>query len=65
MFLNIAIEKDDILSDTQHMEIDPINMLSVIASLTPFSDFNQSPRNMYVILFDLVFFFGLLIIIFL
>ena len=22
-------------------------MLSVIASLTPFSDFNQSPRNMY------------------
>ena len=22
-------------------------MLSLIASLTPFSDFNQSPRNMY------------------
>lgn len=22
-------------------------MLSVVASLTPFSDFNQSPRNMY------------------
>ena len=30
-----------------HVEIDPTNMLSVIASLTPFSDFNQSPRNMY------------------
>ena len=22
-------------------------MLSVVASLTPFSDYNQSPRNMY------------------
>ncbi len=22
-------------------------MLSVVASLTPYSDFNQSPRNMY------------------
>jgi DNA-directed RNA polymerase I subunit RPA2 len=22
-------------------------MLSVVANLTPFSDFNQSPRNMY------------------
>ena len=30
-----------------HMETDPMNMLSLIASLTPFSDFNQSPRNMY------------------
>mmetsp|Transcript_9927 Transcript_9927/g.32414 ORF Transcript_9927/g.32414 Transcript_9927/m.32414 type:complete len:406 (+) Transcript_9927:1850-3067(+) len=30
-----------------HAEIDPSNMLSVLASLTPFSDFNQSPRNMY------------------
>ncbi len=23
-------------------------MLSLVASLTPFSDYNQSPRNMYV-----------------
>ncbi|KAG5182121.1 DNA-directed RNA polymerase I complex subunit Rpa2 p [Tribonema minus] len=30
-----------------HCEIDPTNMLSLIASLTPFSDYNQSPRNMY------------------
>ena len=22
-------------------------MLSIVASLTPFSDYNQSPRNMY------------------
>ena len=32
---------------TTHQEISPTNMLSVIASLTPFSDHNQSPRNMY------------------
>lgn len=30
-----------------HIEIDPTYILSVLASLTPFSDFNQSPRNMY------------------
>ena len=30
-----------------HAEIDPTSMLSILASLTPFSDFNQSPRNMY------------------
>lgn len=30
-----------------HAEVDPTNMLSALASLTPFSDFNQSPRNMY------------------
>lgn len=30
-----------------HAELSPMNMLSVIASLTPFSDHNQSPRNMY------------------
>ncbi|KAL7410627.1 DNA-directed RNA polymerase i polypeptide 2 [Mrakia frigida] len=30
-----------------HVELDPTSMLSVIANLTPFSDFNQSPRNMY------------------
>mmetsp|Transcript_21701 Transcript_21701/g.71780 ORF Transcript_21701/g.71780 Transcript_21701/m.71780 type:complete len:941 (-) Transcript_21701:824-3646(-) len=30
-----------------HVEIDPTYILSVLASLTPFSDFNQSPRNMY------------------
>jgi len=30
-----------------HAEAHPAAMLSVVASLTPFSDFNQSPRNMY------------------
>ena len=33
--------------ETTHIETSPANMLSLIASLTPFSDFNQSPRNMY------------------
>ena len=30
-----------------HMELSPMNMLSVVAQCTPFSDMNQSPRNMY------------------
>ena len=30
-----------------HQEYTPTNILSVVSNLTPFSDFNQSPRNMY------------------
>ena len=30
-----------------HRETGTGAMLSVVASLTPYSDFNQSPRNMY------------------
>ena len=30
-----------------HAETSTAAMLSVVASLTPYSDFNQSPRNMY------------------
>jgi len=30
-----------------HQELQPTDMLSVLASLTPFSNHNQSPRNMY------------------
>ncbi|GLC33155.1 hypothetical protein PLESTB_000364600 [Pleodorina starrii] len=30
-----------------HRELSASAMLSVVASLTPYSDFNQSPRNMY------------------
>ncbi|XP_012068704.1 DNA-directed RNA polymerase I subunit 2 isoform X1 [Jatropha curcas] len=30
-----------------HEEIHPTDMLSVVANLTPWSDHNQSPRNMY------------------
>ena len=35
------------LQATTHMELDEKAMLSAIAQLTPYSDFNQSPRNMY------------------
>ena len=32
---------------TTHLELSEGAMLSVISSFTPYSDFNQSPRNMY------------------
>ncbi|KAI9222062.1 hypothetical protein BC828DRAFT_379405 [Blastocladiella britannica] len=48
VYMNIACLKDDIVPGlTTHMELAPTSMLSVVANLTPFSDFNQSPRNMY------------------
>ncbi|XP_010520079.1 PREDICTED: DNA-directed RNA polymerase I subunit 2 [Tarenaya hassleriana] len=33
--------------EATHEEIHPTGMLSVVANLTPWSDHNQSPRNMY------------------
>lgn len=46
--MEIAVTAADFsLGLTTHQEINPTAMLSVIASLTPFSDHNQSPRNMY------------------
>ncbi|KAJ3364773.1 hypothetical protein GGF31_008919 [Allomyces arbusculus] len=48
VYLDIACMKDDVKPGvTTHMELDPTSILSVVANLTPFSDFNQSPRNMY------------------
>jgi DNA-directed RNA polymerase I subunit RPA2 len=48
VYMNIACLPEDIKPTlTTHMEIAPTSMLSVVANLTPFSDFNQSPRNMY------------------
>ena len=32
---------------TTHVELSESAMLSILASFTPFSDCNQSPRNMY------------------
>lgn len=46
-FMEIACLKADIGKDSTHIEISPTTMLSHIASLTPYSDYNQSPRNMY------------------
>lgn len=37
----------DVLTGATHAEIEPTHILSVVANMTPFCDFNQSPRNMY------------------
>ncbi|KAJ3188155.1 hypothetical protein HDU85_005304 [Gaertneriomyces sp. JEL0708] len=48
VYMDIACLKEDIVPGTStHMEVKPTNVLSVVANLTPFSDHNQSPRNMY------------------
>jgi DNA-directed RNA polymerase I subunit RPA2 len=46
--MDVACTKEEIEAGVStHVELDPTSILSVIANLTPFSDFNQSPRNMY------------------
>ncbi|TPX33860.1 DNA-directed RNA polymerase [Synchytrium microbalum] len=48
VYMDVACLPEDIVPGlTTHIEVAPTNMLSVIANMTPFSDFNQSPRNMY------------------
>ena len=47
-YMDIACMDEDIKpGTTTHREWSPYNVLSIVANLTPFSDFNQSPRNMY------------------
>ena len=47
-FMEIACVAEDVVPGlTTHMELEPTNVLSILANMTPFSDFNQSPRNMY------------------
>jgi DNA-directed RNA polymerase I subunit RPA2 len=46
VYLDIACTPDEIASHS-HVEYSPTQVLSLLANLTPFSDFNQSPRNMY------------------
>ena len=47
-YMSIAcMNEDSSADDWMHKEITPTNILSLIANQTPFSDFNQSPRNMY------------------
>ena len=43
----IAINPEDILPEHTHMEIIPSAILGVIASLIPYAEHNQSPRNSY------------------
>jgi DNA-directed RNA polymerase I subunit RPA2 len=46
-YMSIACTEPEIASgDSTHVEYDPTNILSIVANQTPFSDFNQSPRNM-------------------
>ncbi|KAI8819166.1 uncharacterized protein EV422DRAFT_588918 [Fimicolochytrium jonesii] len=48
VYMDIACLKEDVVpGTTTHIEESPTNILSVVANLTPFSDHNQSPRNMY------------------
>ncbi|KAJ9126757.1 hypothetical protein QFC24_001788 [Naganishia onofrii] len=48
VYMDIACTPQEIEKGVStHVEYSPTNVLSVIANLTPFSDFNQSPRNMY------------------
>ena len=48
VFMDIAVLPADVREGvTTHAELSPTSMLSLAASLTPFSDLNQSPRNMY------------------
>merc|ERR1712232_643272 len=47
-FMDIACMSSDIeVGRTTHQEVNPTNMLDLLANFTPFSDQNQSPRNMY------------------
>lgn len=47
-YMSIACVDSEITSGAStHVEFDPTNILSILANMTPFSDFNQSPRNMY------------------
>ncbi len=43
----IAMNIDDINPEKTHMEISPTVMLGITASLIPFPEHNQSPRNTY------------------
>ncbi|PRP80117.1 hypothetical protein PROFUN_12271 [Planoprotostelium fungivorum] len=47
VYMNIACMEGDRRANSTHQEILPTNILSAVATMTPFSDFNQSPRNMY------------------
>ena len=48
VYMDIACTQGDIEPGiSTHVEVSPTSILSVIANITPFSDFNQSPRNMY------------------
>ncbi|KAF7302187.1 DNA-directed RNA polymerase subunit beta [Mycena indigotica] len=48
VYMDIACTPEEIeVGTSSHVEHNPTNFLSILANLTPFSDFNQSPRNIY------------------
>uniref|UniRef100_A0A3B4BB91 DNA-directed RNA polymerase subunit beta n=1 Tax=Periophthalmus magnuspinnatus TaxID=409849 RepID=A0A3B4BB91_9GOBI len=48
LYINVGILEDEIKTGvTSHQELFPHTMLSVVANFIPYSDHNQSPRNMY------------------
>ena len=48
LYLNVEILEDEIKPGvTTHQELFPHSVLSVVANFIPYSDHNQSPRNMY------------------
>ncbi|KAJ2668020.1 hypothetical protein IWW42_005519 [Coemansia sp. RSA 1085] len=48
VYMDIACLDEDVRPGvTTHQELLPTHILSAVANLTPFCDFNQSPRNMY------------------
>ena len=47
MYMDICVLPEEAHELTTHQEVSQQSILSTVASLTPFSDHNQSPRNMY------------------
>ncbi|KAA1466738.1 beta and beta-prime subunits of DNA dependent RNA-polymerase [Dentipellis sp. KUC8613] len=48
VYMDIALTPEEIEPGVStHVEHAPTNFLSILANMTPFSDFNQSPRNIY------------------
>ncbi|KAF8528844.1 hypothetical protein BU17DRAFT_37683 [Hysterangium stoloniferum] len=48
VYMDIAVKPEEIQEGTStHVEHAATNFMSILANMTPFSDFNQSPRNIY------------------
>lgn len=47
LHLNIALTQQAATPSHSHVELAVERMLSIVAGITPFSNYNQSPRNMY------------------
>ncbi len=45
--LLIALKPEDITKDHTHLEITPYSILGICASIIPYAEHNQSPRNSY------------------